>query len=140
MAFNKGIKIFSLEKDLNIFCVKAKSFPFDIRDAFSELIFKLDAGPEGRTFFGISYQDSFGEIVYKASVLESFEGEGKELGYENFTIPKGEYLSIRIPDWKKDKTQIGTAFRELTSTLFDFTFPCVEWYLGNDVLCMVKLK
>jgi len=133
------MKRFALEKQMNTFCIKAHSFPYEIKRAFAELIGKL-AATEGRTFFGISYTDQSGEIIYKAAVLESFRGEGEGLGCETFVIPKGDYLTITIKDWKKDELQIGAAFRQLTATKFDFNFPCVEWYQGHDVMCMVKLE
>jgi len=130
---------FALEKQMNTFCVKAHSFPYEIKQAFGELIGKLSS-TEGRTFFGISYVDKSGEIIYKAAVLASFNDEGERLGCETFIIPKGDYLTITIKNWKMDELQIGSAFRQLTETKFDFNFPCVEWYQGNDVMCMVKLE
>ena len=132
------METFNLKDDMKIFCVKAKSFPNGIKQAFSELISKLSSA-EGRTLFGISYREESGNIIYKAAVLESFDGEGQKLGCETFTIPKGDYLTEKIQDWMKDESLIGIAFQKLTITKFDYTFPCVEWYQDDDVLCMVRL-
>lgn len=132
------METFNLKDDMKIFCVKAKSFPDGIKQAFGELIGKLSSA-EGRTLFGISYREESGNIIYKAAVLESFDGEGQKLGCETFTIPKGDYLTERIQDWMKDESLIGVAFQKLTTAKFDYTFPCVEWYQDDDVLCMVRL-
>jgi hypothetical protein len=133
------MQVYNLDKDRKIFCVRAEFFPFHIKEAFAELIHKIPS-TDGRTFFGISYQDKSGDIIYKAAVEESFDGEGRTLGFESFLIKKGEYLVETVKDWKKDESIIGTTFRRLTNTEFDCTFPCVEWYQGQDVICMVRLS
>ena len=81
-----------------------------------------------------------GDMIYKAAVLESFEGEAEKLGCEKFIIEKGEYLIETLKDWKKDESQIGLTFRKFSESKYNATFPCVEWYQGNDVMCMVKLE
>ncbi len=73
---------------MEIFCITAKSFPFEIKQAFGSLINRLP-GTEGRTFFGIAFQDKTGDMIYKAAVLESFEGEAEKLGCENSLLRKG---------------------------------------------------
>ena len=132
------MKIFTIEKEMNIFCVRAKSFPYEIKQAFSTLVSLLPT-PEGRTFFGIAYQDEEGMMVYKAAVLESFKGEAEKLGCEKFRIEKGDYLTETLRNWKKDETMIGTTFKKISESNYPTTFPCVEWYRGNNVMCMVKL-
>ena len=124
---------------MKIFCVTAKSFPYEIKQAFGLLINKL-SNVEGRTFFGIAYQSEQGDMIYKAAVLESFEGEAEKLGCEKFTIEKGEYLTETLKDWKKDESQIGLTFRKFSDSKYNATFPCVEWYQGDDVMCMVRLE
>ena len=123
---------------MKIFCVRAKSFPYEIKQAFGTLINLLPT-IEGRTFFGIAYQNNEGEMIYKAGVLELFEGEGDELGCENFTIRKGEYVTETLRNWKTDETMIGMTFKKLAHAAYDTRFPCVEWYNGPDVMCMVRL-
>ena len=124
---------------MKIFCVTAKSFPYGIKQAFGSLISLLPS-VEDRIFFGISYQSTEGEMIYKAAVLQSFEGEAEKLGCEKFTIEKGEYLTETLKDWKKDESMIGLTFRKLADSKYNTTFPCVEWYKGDDVMCMVKLE
>ena len=123
---------------MKIFCVTAKSFPYEIKQAFGTLINLLPT-IEGRTFFGIAYQNNEGEMIYKAGVLELFDGEGDDLGCENFTIPKGEYVTETLRNWKTDETMIGMTFKKLAHAAYDTMFPCVEWYNGADVMCMVRL-
>ncbi len=124
---------------MKIFCVTAKSFPYEIKQAFGALINLLPT-TEGRTFFGIAYQNNEGDMIYKAAVLESFEGEGKKLDCEEFTIEKGQYLTETLKDWKKDESMIGTTFKKFAESNYNAAFPCVEWYQGDDVMCMVKLE
>jgi hypothetical protein len=132
------MKVYTLNRDMKIFCVTAESFPYQIKQAFSSLISLLPS-IEDRTFFGISYQSTEGDMIYKAAVLESFEGEAEKLGCEKFTIEKGEYLTETLKHWKKDESMIGVTFRKLAESKYNTIFPCVEWYKGNDVMCMVKL-
>jgi predicted transcriptional regulator YdeE len=132
------MEIFTLKDDMEVFCVTAKSFPYEIKQAFGSLI-NLLPGTEGRTFFGVSYQNKNGDMVYKAAVLESFEGEAAQLGCERLTIEKGEYLVERLTDWKKNESQIGLTFKKFATSKYNATFPCVEWYQGDDVVCMVRL-
>src|SRR5690349_19240389 len=131
--------IYELEKDLKVFCVRAKSFPNDIGKAFGKLI-ELLPSTEGRTFFGVSYQDNNHDMVYNAAVLETFEGEGKKYGCETFTIKKGEYLAEMLKGWKKDERSIGLTFKKMSEARTDTVFPCIEWYQGEDVLCMVRIE
>jgi len=131
------MEIFNLDKNLNLFSVTAESFPHDIGGAFHRLVNMLP-DPAGRVFFGISYLTPECEIIYKAAVLESYEGEGKKLGCESLVVEKGKYISETIHDWKKDMGSIGATFRKLSGRP-DTLFPCVEWYRDEDVICMVRL-
>lgn len=132
------MEVFKLEKDINVFCVQAKSFPHEIGKAFGVLINSLPT-IEGRTFFGISYQDKNRGMIYNAAVLESYEGEGEHYGFNTYIIKKGEYFSQMLKDWKKDETSIGQTFKKMSELRTDTVFPCIEWYQGDDVLCMVRI-
>jgi|SRR6478609_2521316 len=132
------MEIYTLKNDMEIFCVTARSFPYEIKQAFAALINLLPT-MDDRIFFGIAFEDKDGDMIYKAAVLESFEGEAEKLGCERFTIKKGEYLTETLKDWKKDESQIGLTFKRFSESKYNATFPCVEWYQGNDVMCMVKL-
>ena len=130
--------IYELEKDMNVFCVRAKSFPNDIGQAFGTLI-KLLPSIEERIFFGISYEGKNHEMIYNAAVLETFAGEGATYACETYTIKKGEYLAEMLKGWKKDEKSIGLTFKKMSEVRTDTVFPCVEWYQGEDVLCMVRI-
>lgn len=132
------MEVYTLEKDMKIICVTAKSFPYDIKKAFHSLIGMLPS-IEGRTFMGISYQTKSGEILYKAAVLELFRGESKRYNCEPYTIRKGEYISETLKNWRKDESSIGITFKKLADSRADTTFPCVEWYKGQDVMCMIRI-
>ncbi|MEW6195556.1 MAG: transcriptional regulator [Bacteroidota bacterium] len=130
-----------LEKDIKVFCVTAESFPDGILAAFQK-VHSLIPDSYSRTTFGISFPDRSGNIIYKAAVEESFEGEAEKLGCESFTIEKGEYLSILIKNYMKDIPRIGKAFQTLISDpRIDPNGVCVEKYLNaNDLLCLVKIN
>src|SRR6478752_6506240 len=109
------MEIYTLKKDMEIFCVTARSFPYEIKQAFGALI-NLLSSIEGRTFFGVAFEDENGDMIYKAAVLESFEGEAEKLGCEKFIIEKGDYLTETIKDWKKDESQIGLTFKKFSES------------------------
>jgi hypothetical protein len=132
------MEVYQLSTDIRVFCVRAKSFPNDIGQAFGALI-RLLPSTDGRTFFGVSRQDEKRHMVYDAAVLESFEGEGKKYGCETFIIKKGSYLTETLRSWKKTEGSIGLTFRKLADARKDTVFPCVDWYQGDDVLCMVRI-
>jgi hypothetical protein len=129
---------YSLKDDLKVFCVAAKSFPDGVQQAFLTLE-KMLPSIADRSFLGISSMKG-GVIVYKAAVLESYEGEGEKNGCETFIIKKGEYLTETIVDWRKQEARIGLVFQALLADpRLDTSFPCVEWYKGDDVMCMIRL-
>lgn len=132
------MEVYELKNDIKVFCVQAKAFPYDIKDAFGTLIKKLPA-VEGRTFFGISYENKHHKMIYNAAVLEAFEGEGRKYNCESFVIKKGKYLSETLKNWKQDASSIGQTFKRMSEQRNDVMFPCVEWYEGEDVRCMVKI-
>jgi len=126
------------KEDVHLFCYKAKSFPDGIQEAF-DTVQQNVSDCEKRDWYGISYMNEKGEIVYKAAVNKLSENEQHE--FESFTIKKGTYLSENITDWMKDPTRLGEAFKKmLADPRLDYTFPCVEWYHTNDdVLCLVRI-
>jgi len=132
---------FFLEQDVKVFYVKAISFPDGILEAHQKL-HSLIKSPAGRRFFGISYPEGPGKIIYKAAVRESYPGEGKLLDCETFVIKKGKYISIYIKDFMSDIPAIGKAFQEfLVDKRIDSNGCCVEEYINDkDVRCMIRLK
>jgi hypothetical protein len=135
------METFFLERDIKVFYVKASSFPDGVQEAYQKLHLLLVA-PAGRRFFGISYPESPGKIIYKAAVEENYTGEGKALGCENFVIKKGKYISIYIKDFMNNIPAIGKAFQELlVDERIDPNGCCVEEYINDkDVRCMIRLK
>jgi|ERR1044072_2898962 hypothetical protein len=129
---------FTLEKDIRVFCVTAKSFPDGIMDAFKKLQALV---PGDRKYFGLSRPEN-GSIVYKAAVEEKEPGEAEKLNCEPFIIRKGNYLSKTITDYMKNTPAIGETFQEMIKQPdIDPNGYCVESYFNEkDVCCMVRLK
>lgn len=133
------METYQLKDDVRVFCVTARAFPEGIFDAFKLLERKHPSLYE-QSFYGISFRNQEGDIIYKASALERTEGEGQKLGLETLVIPRGKYLTETIFDFSKDPKQIFNCFQTLLSDpRFDDRYPCVEWYKsGDEVMCMVK--
>jgi len=108
------MEIQTLKDDIKVFYIKAESFPAGIKAAHQKLHSLLPA-TDGRKFFGISYPERTGSIIYKAAVEESYPGEAEKLGCETFVIKKGDYLSKSLTDWRKDETAIAKTFQKLLS-------------------------
>jgi hypothetical protein len=130
-----------LEKDITVFYIQASSFPEGVMAAHQQLHAALVRTAD-RRFFGISRPEGKTGIVYKAAAEELNPGEGNRLGYETMLLPKGNYLSLVIKDFRKDIPSIGSAFTEmLHQPGIDPNGFCLEWYLNDcDVQCMVRLK
>jgi hypothetical protein len=135
------IENFVLNSDVKVLCVTAKSFPNGIVEAFQTLE-NLDPSICERPFYGISFQNREGKIIYKAAVAEEFEGEGSRYGCETFVIGRGEYQTITIYDFMENIDVIPKAFQKLLEDpRLDLNFPCVEWYKSSkEVMCMVRIN
>jgi uncharacterized protein YdhG (YjbR/CyaY superfamily) len=129
------------KKDIQTICVVAKSFPNDILTAF-ETLHTLLTDTEKRQHFGISHSNTEGGIHYMAAATELQKGEAKALGLDNFTIKKGTYNGMLIPDFRHDVSEIGRTFeRLLQDPNIDPQGYCLEIYEHDtDVHCLVKLK
>jgi hypothetical protein len=133
------MKKHELTSDIVVLYLAADSFPEGIQPAFDKLEDRLSS-KNNRTFFGISWPDQQGKIHYKACAEEKYDGEGKIYGLDTFTIKKGTYISELLVDYKTNLPLIGTTFRQLLHhPELDTNSYCLEWYKGNDVLCLVKL-
>ncbi len=130
---------YKLESDLKVFGRPVKTFPIGIGEAFDELLKTLPKGDE-RTYYGIS-QCTNGTIIYIAAALETFAGEGKKYGYENYSIEKGDYLTATLIDWTSKTNCIKDVFEELGNEgIGDNTKPFVEMYKNmKEMMCMVKI-
>jgi predicted transcriptional regulator YdeE len=127
-----------LKNDVKVFCTTATSFPDGIKDAFMKIEKMLPKNK--RTFYGISYKNGAGAIVYRAAMSESYEGESIKYDFETFTIIKGEYLAETV-NWRKNPEVIGSTFQKmLADRRMDQNFPCIEKYINDEeVVCMVKI-
>lgn len=131
---------FNLSEDIKVMCVAADSFPNGVESAHQQL-HALFTDKEKRHFFGISWPDKNGKIIYKAAAEEIEAGEAENLGLETFTIKKGTFNSFFIKNYKEDVETIREAFEILLKQVeVDPKGYCLEWYIGSDdVKCMVPL-
>ena len=131
---------FTLDENIKVFCVPAKSFPEGVLEAHQKLHGMVPYS-QNRRYFGISRPED-DKIAYKAAAEELIDGELKQHGLDEFNIGAGEYICIVIKDYMQNIPAIGEAFNELTSQ--PDIAPngyCIEWYLSDkEVKCMVKLK
>jgi predicted transcriptional regulator YdeE len=135
------MELYHSSKAVKLLCSTAKSFPAGIKEAFSTLEQHLPSC-ETRTWYGVSYLDDKGTIVYKAAVTELSEIESEETGFESFTVPPGTYLTETLKDWMKNTQEMGNIFdRLLADPRLDTSFPCIEHYKAYDeVVCMIKIN
>jgi hypothetical protein len=134
------MEIFTLDNDVKVFCETAKSFPDGILKAHQELQ-SIVPFSDQRRYFGISYPNEKGVIIYNAATEEIYQGEAEEFGCETFIIESGRYISVMINDFMSHVESIGEAFHQLTSQPdIDPEGYCIEFYLNEkDVRCMVRL-
>lgn len=132
---------YSLDKDITLLYVTATSFPEGVMAAHQQLHATISFNAE-RKYYGISYPDKSGSIIYKAAAEEMYAGEAAEKELETFIVKKGAYASIIVPDYMNEKAAIGEAFQKLLKhPQLDPQGFCLEWYLSKtEVQCMVPLK
>jgi predicted transcriptional regulator YdeE len=130
-----------LDHDIKVICIRAITFPDGVLAAHQKLHALLGKQME-RKYFGISYPEKPGSIIYKAAAEEKNTDEAAQLHCESFTIKKGMYHSIFITNFMQDIPSIGKAFQQLLmQSDIDPDGYCVEMYEGdNDVRCLVPLK
>ena len=140
------METFKLENEINLFCIKAKSFPAGIMDAHQKLT-SIAKSLGKRNYFGISYAHN-NETLYMAAAEIKSNNETIPAGCDTYTLKKGNYISIYISDFAKDVSQIGKAFEILLADpRIDEQGCCAECYLpegadgtaAKDVRCMVRL-
>lgn len=128
-------EVYELTQPIHVYAVTAERFPEGLGKAFE----KLEAAAprtEQRKFYGISWGGP--SITYMAATTELHEGELKDKGLEEFTIKKGNYLSVMVEGYDN----IAAAIQNLIQDpRIDPKGYCVEMYLeGQKVRCMVTLK
>lgn len=129
----------TLPNDINVFYVRAKSFPAGIAESYEKLHSIVPMSSE-RKYFGLSRPED-GVIQYKAAAEELNEGEAEKFNCEKLVVKKGKYKSITIKDYTKNISSIGEAFQKILALPgLDPEGYCVEWYLNDkEVICMVRL-
>jgi hypothetical protein len=128
-----------IKEDIKVFYIQAKSFPDGVMEAFQKLHSLLEFPPQRRNF-GISRPEN-GKIIYRVAAEELVEGDLQKHNLTELVIPRGNYIGIKIKDFRKDLNQLKIAFDQLISypNLYPNSY-CIEEYIGiDDVVCMVKL-
>ena len=136
------MEIYNLKNNIEVFYVTAVNFPEGIEDAYKKLYSIL---PENkmRNFFGISYPNENGNIIYKAAAEALFPGESEKYNLESFTIKKGDYISEKITNWKKDVSEVSNVFQKLLqdNRINRQNGYCLEMYVNdNDMICLVPIE
>ena len=80
-----------IDHDIKVLCLTASSFPDGVQ-AVHKKLHSLFPPAEGRTFYGISYPDRGGKIIYKAAADQLHEGDAAKFNLEAFTIREGKYI------------------------------------------------
>ena len=135
------MRTITLKEEIKVFYVTATSFPEGITEAMEKL-HRLFPFSKERRIFGLSRPENNEGIVYRAAAEEMYDGEGKKLNCETMVIPKGKYISMEVPDFRKDLTGIDKAFQQLLKHPdIDPQGYCVEHYATEKetVTCMVRL-
>ncbi|MFN8355486.1 MAG: hypothetical protein U0Y10_13600 [Spirosomataceae bacterium] len=130
---------YTFDADIQLLCQQVSSFPEGIKDAFDQLMRQVPQ-PHLRHFYGVSYLDHQGNIIYKVATSALSTDEAPTLGLELFTIPAGDYLYETMLDWQSKTHLVKDVFMKLMQLpLFDDTFPCIEWYqTDTTLLCLVR--
>jgi hypothetical protein len=130
----------TLKEDVKVLCRRVTTFRLGIKEAFNSMIDLLPGGRE-RAFYGISYLNESGEIVYKVALSQSAEGEAEKYAREPFTITKGDYLSEKMLGWMEKTDKIKDVLMGLMEDpCFDNGYPCIEWYKSEEeLICMVRI-
>jgi len=129
----------SIDHDIKVFYILAKSFPEGILDAHNTLHTMVPFSVE-RGYFGLSRPEN-GPIEYKAAAEELIAGEAETLKCPTLIIQKGQYISLTVENYTTDIQSISNAFQQLLEYPgLDPQGYCVEWYLNDkDVKCMIRL-
>lgn len=142
------MEVITLNNDISVFFITAKSFPNGIAEAHGTLT-KLVPSSKERKFFGISRPEGSEGIVYRAAAEEASPGEGEKLNCDTLVLKKGRYISLIVNDYTRDTQAIERAFKKLLEYPgIDPQGYCVEWYLpagtppleAKNARCMVRLE
>ena len=134
------MEILRLTEDVTVLCEIVPTFPNGIDAAFKSLEKRFSG--KAHSFYGISYIDEAGTLIYKTAVTASSIDDHASTGLKSFIILKADYLVTTLENRINQLPNIGRALMELMEDeRADKTFPCVEWYRSDEqMLCMVKMK
>lgn len=123
------MEIYTFRQDITVFARPVLTFPNGIKEAFSELMTIFGH----RAYFGISWFNDNGQIVYYAGAEKISPNEHMPMGTELLTILKGEYDTESVENWQQKTDQIKEVFdRLMADQRADKTRPCIEWYRSNE--------
>ena len=130
---------YKIAEDFKTFGVRVKTFPTGIGEAFDKLNKELEKGMN-RAWYGISWMDDKGNVIYYANSAELFPGEADKYEYETLVIEKGDYYSEGVKNWRSNLECIKDVFHDMMeSGKTDSRKPCIEWYKSDDeMLCLIK--
>ena len=130
---------YKITEDIKTFGVRVKTFPTGIGEAFDKLSKELEKGMS-RPWYGISWMDDKGNVIYYANSAELFPGEADKYTYETLVIEKGDYYSDGVKNWRSNLECIKDVFHDMMeSGKTDSRKPCIEWYKSDDeMLCLIK--
>jgi predicted transcriptional regulator YdeE len=128
-----------VDQNINVFGMEVKTFPSGVGEAFDKLIKMLPNGFD-RSFYGISYMEPGGKMVYIAAAEEREQGEAEKYNCEKYTIEKGTYIAEKITWWRQQLQCIKDTFhRMMQQENVNREKPAVEWYKSEEeMFCMVK--
>jgi hypothetical protein len=132
---------FQVKEDINTFGVHVTTFPAGVGEAFEKLSKELENGMH-RPWYGISWMDDKGKVVYYANSAEISPNEAAKYKYETLLIEKGEYYCEPVKNWRSNLDCIKDVFHDMMeSGKTDSNKPCIEWYKSDDeMLCLIKAK
>ena len=129
-----------LEEPIELLCIRAKTFPEGIMEAFQEI--KNRFGDQaGKECFGFTMQGESG-LIYWAAIRRSAVTLSEQEGLELLTIEPGTYATQSIDHWQSKIELIGQTFEKLFSNEeVDPKSPGIEWYQNeNELVCMAKMR
>ncbi len=134
------MEIFELKEGIKVHYIKSKAFPDGVKESHDK-IHSLVPYSHDRNYFGISYMQQDGSIIYKAAAEELIKGELSKHNLNDFLIEKGNYISIMIYNFIDNLPEFLPTFQTLMAhPNIDPKGACIEWYLKDkDCRCMVKL-
>ncbi len=131
---------YHIAEDIKLFTVTATKFPEGVQAAFEQL-HSLTSIYDAIAYYGISYANANGGIIYKAAV--ALKDSTTDIpGIETYFLQAGEYRGMEILNFREHIADIGKTFQELIQHPdINKNGCCIEvYYNDTDVRCMVKIE